>query len=163
MVAKSGAPLLNATAVAAYKTALLPLATVVTPNLHEAGVLYGRDVTSLEEAREAAMAIKELGPRYVVVKGGDRLGDTAVDILFDGDDFVEFHAEKLDNRNTHGTGCIFASAIATGLGTGLTVADAVALARRLVTAAVDEGLPFGRGEHSPANPLALLSPQLYGE
>ncbi len=163
MVAKSGARLLSDDAVAAYKTALLPLATVVTPNLYEAGVLFGKGVTSVEEAKEAARVIQGLGPRYVVVKGGDRLGDSAIDILFDGEDFVEFRAEKLDSRYTHGTGCIFASAIATGLGIGLSIPEAVALARRLITAAVSDGLSLGRGEHSPANPMALLSPQLYGE
>lgn len=103
MVAKSGAPLLKPDAVKALRTKLLPLATVVTPNLHEAGVLAGLEIKALEQMKEAARAIRDLGPENVVVKGG-HLGGVATDVLFDGRDFTEFHAERIETKNTHGTG-----------------------------------------------------------
>lgn len=104
MIAKSGAPLLRPAAMEALKRQLIPLATVVTPNLHEARALSGRAIRTLEEAREAAKAIHALGPRYVVVKGGDQLGDDAIDVLYDGSDYTEFRAEKMSARFTHGSG-----------------------------------------------------------
>ena len=103
MIAKSGAPLLHSDAVEALKTRLLPLATVVTPNLHEAGALAGREVKTLEQMREAARAIRDLGPETVVVKGG-HLEGVAIDVLFDGRDFIEFHAERIETKNSHGSG-----------------------------------------------------------
>ncbi len=103
MIAKSGAPLLKSEAVKALKGKLLPLATVVTPNLREAGVLVGREIKTLEQMKEAARAIRDLGPENVVVKGG-HLEGVAIDVLFDGRDFAEFHAERIETKNAHGTG-----------------------------------------------------------
>jgi hydroxymethylpyrimidine/phosphomethylpyrimidine kinase len=103
MIAKSGAPLLKPEAMDALKTQLLPHATVVTPNLHEASALTGRSVTNLEEMRDAARALHDLGARNVVIKGG-HLAGAAVDVLFDGKEFTEFHSERLTNPSTHGTG-----------------------------------------------------------
>ena len=154
MIAKSGASLLHADAVAVLRAKLLPLATVLTPNLHEASALLGREVKTLGQMREAARALRELGPKNVVVKGG-HLEGTATDLLFDGEEFVEFRGERIDTKNTHGTGCIFASAIAAGLAQGESVREAVAQAKQFVTAAIRGGLTLGRG-HGPANPLASL-------
>lgn len=103
MIAKSGAPLLKSDAMKALKAKLLPLATVVTPNLHEAGVLAGLEVKTLEQMKEAARAIRDLGPENVVVKGG-HLEGVAADVLFDGHDLTEFHAVSIRTKNTHGTG-----------------------------------------------------------
>lgn len=103
MIAKSGAPLLKPEAVDALKTHLLPLATVLTPNLHEASALTGRDVTDLEQMRDAARALHDWGAQNVVIKGG-HLAGAAVDVLFDGEDFTEFRSERLPNPATHGTG-----------------------------------------------------------
>ena len=103
MIAKTGAPLLKPDAIEALKKKLLLLATVVTPNLHEAGALVRRKLKSLEQMREAAQAIHELGPENVVVKGG-HLPNIAADVLFDGRDFSEFRAERIDTKHTHGTG-----------------------------------------------------------
>ena len=103
MIAKSGAPLLQSDAVTALKEKLLPLATVVTPNLHEASALTGREIRTLEEMEEAARAIHDLGPENVVVKGG-HLVDTATDVLFDGHKFMELRAERIETKHTHGTG-----------------------------------------------------------
>jgi hydroxymethylpyrimidine/phosphomethylpyrimidine kinase len=104
MVAKGGHPLLHESAVAALKERLLPLASVVTPNIPEAEILSGMSIDSDEAAREAARAIAALGPRYVIVKGGHRSGD-ATDLVFDGSEFTELTAERIDTPNTHGTGC----------------------------------------------------------
>ena len=149
MVAKSGAHLLQPTAVRALKTKLLPLALVATPNIPEAEVLSGRDIASLADARDAAAAIAALGPRYVVVKGGHRDGDP-IDIVFDGSRFVELPADRIDTRNTHGTGCTFSAAIAGFLARGLPVEDAIAAAKRYVTDALRASYPIGDG-HSPVN------------
>jgi hydroxymethylpyrimidine/phosphomethylpyrimidine kinase len=155
MIAKSGARLLEPEAIEALKTMLLPLATVVTPNLHEAGALTGREIKTLEQMKEAARIIRELGPENVVVKGG-HLESIAADVLFDGRNFTEFRAERIETKNTHGTGCIFASAIATGLAHKKTVEESVAAAKELITAAIRSGLAIGKG-YGPANPMALLA------
>jgi len=155
MIAKSGAPLLERDAIDALKTKLLPLATVVTPNLHEAGALTGREIKTLEQMKEAARAIRDLGPKNVVVKGG-HLEGVAADVLYGGHNFTEFRAERVATRNTHGTGCIFASAIAAGLAHKKTVEESVAAAKDFVTAAIRAGLALGKG-CGPANPMALLT------
>ena len=154
MVAKSGAPLLRPEAVAALKARLLPLATVVTPNLHEAQALTGRAVATLRDMKEAARMIHGLGPRNVVVKGG-HLAGVAADLLFDGRDFTEYRTERIETKHTHGTGCIFASALAAHLAAGQGVPEGVAAAKRFVTAAIRGGLALGQG-CGPANPLAWL-------
>jgi hydroxymethylpyrimidine/phosphomethylpyrimidine kinase len=154
MVAKGGAPLLDPKAVDALKEILFPLATVVTPNLDEAGVLVGGEIATVAEMREAARAIRELGPKSVVVKGG-HLDGPAIDVLFDGQDLHEFSAERLDTPHTHGTGCIFASAVATGLAQGRGVVASVATAKEVVTAAIGGGLSIGKGR-GPADPLAWM-------
>jgi hydroxymethylpyrimidine/phosphomethylpyrimidine kinase len=151
MVAKSGALLLEPDAVGALRMELLPLAAVLTPNLHEAGALLGREVKTLAQMREAARALRALGAENVVVKGGHLEGG-ATDLLFDGREFVEFPRERIETTNTHGTGCIFASAIAAGLAQGKPVREAVAAAKEFVTAAIRASLALGRGR-GPANPM----------
>ncbi|HXH51663.1 MAG TPA: bifunctional hydroxymethylpyrimidine kinase/phosphomethylpyrimidine kinase [Terriglobia bacterium] len=150
MVSTSGVPLLDPEAVSTLRQRLLSLAAVVTPNLHEAGALVGRAIDGLDGMKEAAMAIHSFGAQNVVVKGGHVEG-SAVDVLFDGDEFLEFPAARVATKNTHGTGCIFASAVASGLAKGKTVRQSVALAKEFVTAAIREGLSIGHG-HGPANP-----------
>ena len=154
MIAKSGARLLKPDAVEALKAKLLPLATVVTPNLHEAAALTGREITTLEQMKAAARAIREMGPENVVVKGG-HLESIAADVLYDGRDFTEFRAERLNTKNTHGSGCIFASAIAANLAQKKTLRESVAAAKDFITAAICTGLAIGKG-YGPANPRALL-------
>ena len=127
---------------------------MVTPNLHEAGALTGREIKTLEQMREAARAIRELGPENVVIKGG-HLESTAADVLYDGHEFTEFRAERIDTKNTHGTGCIFASAIAASLAQKKTVRESVTAAKDFVTAAIRASLAIGKG-YGPANPMAML-------
>lgn len=154
MIAKSGAPLLKPEAVKALKTKLLPLATVVTPNLHEAGALTGREIKTLAQMKEAARAIRDLGAQNVVVKGG-HLEGVAADILYDGREFFEFRGERISTKNTHGTGCIFASAIAANLAHKKNVCESVAAAKDFITAAIHGSFAIGKG-YGPANPMAYL-------
>ena len=128
---------------------LCPLATVVTPNLEEAAGLAGIDVRDVEEMKQAARIVHGLGPRYVLVKGGHLAGD-AIDLLYDGDDFVELTAPRFPSRNTHGTGCTLSAAIAALLARGMALPDAVEGAKSYVTGAIRHGLEVGRG-YGPTN------------
>lgn len=149
MVAKSGHPLLHERAVSALKEHLLPLAFIVTPNVPEAEILAGVTIDSAERAREAARIIAALGPRYVIVKGGHLPGD-ATDLVFDGVDFTEYSAERIDSRNTHGTGCSFSAAIAALLAWDVPPLEAIAQAKRWLTEAIRRSYAIGDG-HSPVN------------
>jgi hydroxymethylpyrimidine/phosphomethylpyrimidine kinase len=155
MVAKGGAPLLQPDAVNALIERLLPLALVLTPNVPEAEALWGQRIVGLDEMREAARHIHDLGPRYVVLKGG-HLQDCAIDILFDGTTFTELDAERIDTPHTHGTGCVFSAAIAAGLAKGSPVPDAIAAAKQFITAAIRHGFPLGKGV-GPTDPMAAAS------
>jgi hydroxymethylpyrimidine/phosphomethylpyrimidine kinase len=149
MVAKSGDPLLQQEAVEALRAKLVPLAAVVTPNIPEAEVLTGLKITSLDDMRLAAEKIIEMDARGVVVKGG-HLAGPATDLFYDGSRFQEFTAPRIDTKNTHGTGCTFASAIAAGLARRLSVIDSVAQAKEYVTEAIRRCFPIGQG-HGPLN------------
>jgi hydroxymethylpyrimidine/phosphomethylpyrimidine kinase len=150
MVAKSGDRLLREDAVAALRELLLPLATVVTPNLPEAEALSGRPVRTDEDVRAAAEEIVRLGARAVVVKGGHRESAEAVDVLYDGKAFREYTAPRIETASTHGTGCTFASAIAACLARGMPLADAVGEAKAYLTEALRRAYPIGGG-HGPVN------------
>ncbi|HSE91697.1 MAG TPA: bifunctional hydroxymethylpyrimidine kinase/phosphomethylpyrimidine kinase [Methylomirabilota bacterium] len=144
MVAKSGDPLLEPEARAALIKRALPLADVVTPNLHEAAVLAGMPVATEKDMEEAARRIHSLGPRTVLVKGG-HLGGAATDILWNGREVTRFTAPRLESSSTHGTGCTFSSAITANLARGLALGDAIREAKAYVTAAIREGFQAGRG------------------
>ena len=150
MVAKDGKRLLQEDAVDALRTRLLPLAAVVTPNVPEAEVLAGITIRTPEDAREAARKIVALGAKSVVVKGGHLSGTHATDLFYDGKEFREYTAQRLDTKNTHGTGCTFASAIAAGLAKGLPLPEAIAQAKTYVTDAIRASLAIGSG-HGPLN------------
>jgi hydroxymethylpyrimidine/phosphomethylpyrimidine kinase len=149
MVAKGGDRLLRTDAIEAMTKELFPLSLVVTPNLHEVAALIGLEVKTLEDMKEAALGIKALGPRYVVIKGG-HLPGKPLDLLFDGNNYREYINVRHDTPHTHGTGCTFASAIAAGLAGGMSVEDGVARAKAYVTAAIRQGIPLGKG-HGPVN------------
>ncbi len=160
MAAKSGDSLLRDDAREALVSMLLPLATVVTPNLPEAERLCGFAIGGIEGMREAARRIRAMGPRNVVVKGG-HLRDPleSVDLLYDGERFVELSARRVETRNDHGTGCTFASAIAAELARGLAVADAVRAAKDYVTLVIERSAKMALGHgHGPMSHLALLLP-----
>ena len=147
-LAKSGDRLLDDDAVMALVKELLPRAFVVTPNIPEAIALSGMPIASLEEAKAAAVRIHRFGPSAVVVKGGHAMGDELVDLLFDGHTFLELRTPRIDTRNTHGTGCTFASAIAAHLALGDSLVDAVTRAQSYVAGAIRHGLAVGHG-HGP--------------
>jgi hydroxymethylpyrimidine/phosphomethylpyrimidine kinase len=149
MVAKSGDALLQANAIRSLATKLLPLALVVTPNIPEAEVLSKREIRSDQDARDAARAIAQLGPRFVIVKGGHRGGEP-VDVVFDGEEFHEFAVERVDTENTHGTGCTFSAAITAYLARGFDPIEAIASAKNYLTGALTSSYVIGGG-HSPVN------------
>jgi len=121
----------------------------VTPNLPEAEVLSGLTIRTEEDARRAASVIAALGPRYVVVKGGHRF-DAPIDVVFDGRDYVELPAERIETPNTHGTGCTLSAAIAAFLARGQEPLEAIVAAKEYVTAALRASYRIGNG-HSPVN------------
>jgi hydroxymethylpyrimidine/phosphomethylpyrimidine kinase len=144
-VSKHGDSLLAPDAVAALRDRLLPVATVVTPNLYEVHQLTGVKVAGEQDLRRAADAVLELGPAAVLVKGGHLDGDP-VDLLVARGGLERYYrAERLDNRHTHGTGCTLASAIASRLASGDPLPAAVAAAKDYVTGAISAGFPLGAG------------------
>ncbi|MEX2016264.1 MAG: bifunctional hydroxymethylpyrimidine kinase/phosphomethylpyrimidine kinase [Candidatus Hydrogenedentales bacterium] len=145
MVAESGARLLHNDAVAALIEWLLPLATVLTPNMPEAETLTGATIRDEVDLRRAAERLHEMGARNVLMKGGHMQGAESVDYLFDGATWTAFRAPRLDTRSTHGTGCTYSAALAVFLAQGLEIADAVRAAKRYLTGAMRHGLPFGAG------------------
>ena len=155
MVAKGGNKLLEDDAVDALVRELLPLATIVTPNLPEAEVLTGLRINTWDGMRAAAEKLVEMGARAVVVKGGHlRHGEASTDLFFDGRGYREYAATRIETNNTHGTGCTFASAIAAGLAKGLDLPGAVALAKSYVTLAIQHSYPLGASDgrgHGPVH------------
>ena len=149
MVAKSGDRLLREDAVDAIRRHMLPLATVVTPNIPEAETLAGVKIESVKDARRAAERIVGMGAQAVVVKGG-HLAGAPVDVFYNGREYREFEAPRIESKNTHGTGCTYASAIAAGLAKGQDVIEAVAEAKEYVTEAIGRSYDVGRG-HGPLN------------
>ncbi|MFC3978923.1 MULTISPECIES: bifunctional hydroxymethylpyrimidine kinase/phosphomethylpyrimidine kinase [Streptosporangium] len=143
-VSKHGDTLLAPEAVETVRTRLLPVATVVTPNLWEVAQLTGVKVEDDRDMRKAADAVLALGPAWALIKGGHLPGEP-VDLLTDGTREFRFHAERHDNRHTHGTGCTLASAVASYLALGEDVPAAVEKAKAYVTGAIAHGFALGSG------------------
>jgi hydroxymethylpyrimidine/phosphomethylpyrimidine kinase len=141
----TGAPLHTPKALALLRQALLPLATVVTPNLAEVEQLTGVVVARAGDLRRGADAVLELGPRWVLVKGGHLPGEP-VDLLTDGTTYELLRAPRVDTRHTHGTGCTLASALAAHLARGSDVPQAAAAAKEFVSRAIAAGFPLGHGD-----------------
>lgn len=154
MVAKSGDRLLQEEAVEALSTELLPLATVITPNLPEAAVLLGRPVEGPEAMEAAARDLARLGPAAVLLKGGHLESGRSPDLLFvrDGGTVARFDASRVETINTHGTGCTLSSAIAACLARGLGLVDAVGRAKEYITGALRAGAEYRVGcGHGPVH------------
>ena len=149
MVAKSGDLLLRSDAIDALKSQLIPLATVVTPNIPEAEQLTGIHGTRLQDPKDAARKIVDMGAKSVVIKGGHRKGP-AVDLFYDGTKFLSFTAARIATKNTHGTGCTFSAAIAANLAKGEKLEQAVAHAKIYMTRAISKSFSIGSG-HSPVH------------
>jgi hydroxymethylpyrimidine/phosphomethylpyrimidine kinase len=151
-----GDPLLHPSALDSLRTQLFPLATLVTPNLDEVRLLVGMDVVDAKSQREAARAVHSLGPRWALVKGGHlRSSRQSPDLLFDGAEFYEFDAPRVDTGNDHGAGDTLGAAIACALAHGYPVPDAVALGKRWVTECLRAAYPLGHG-HGPVSALFRL-------
>ena len=152
-VAKSGDRLLREDSIGALKRHLLPLATIVTPNIPEAGELCGQEIRKLREVEECARRIHDMGPRAVVIKGGHLEGEKVIDVLYEGgDEFHYFVRDRVNTSHTHGTGCTFSSAIAVFLGRGFSVKKAVEKAKLYVHNAIERAPGLGKG-HGPLNHL----------
>ena len=153
MIAASGAALLVPEAVETLRRVLVPKALLVTPNLPEAAALLGEDVAQTDPAvLGQAERIRGLGPRAVLIKGGHADGAESVDVLLDGEGFARFASARVATRNTHGTGCTLSSAVAAGLAKGLSLREAIASAKRYVSAAIaaSDTLRIGHG-HGPVH------------
>ncbi|MEE9214586.1 MAG: bifunctional hydroxymethylpyrimidine kinase/phosphomethylpyrimidine kinase [Thermodesulfobacteriota bacterium] len=151
MRSKVGVDLLKPTAVNVLKNDLLPLAMVITPNIDEAEILSGIKIENVEDMKRAALKLKELGPRWVVVKGGHlKSNDNSIDIVFDGERYIELKAERIFTENTHGTGCTFSAAICAGLAMGNETMDSIRSAKNYINGAIANSFDIGKG-HGPLN------------
>ena len=155
MVSKSGRYLLESEAIHSFKEKILPHAQVVTPNLNEASVLSGISVLTPDEMKQAARIIHQMGPKYVLIKGGHLAGEEMMDILFDGKKDVIFPVQRQMTKNTHGTGCTYSAALASLLALGYDVLAAVKIVRRYMDIVIRYSLSLGKG-FSPTNHLAPL-------
>ena len=144
MVSKHGLPLLPEDAVGAIRKLLLPRARLITPNVPEAEALTGIDIRTLEDMRRAACRLRELGARGVLIKGG-HLAGSAIDLLFDESEWTEFPGERVDTPHTHGTGCTFSAAITAGLARGMSMVEAVRVAKRYIQEAIRTNPGLGQG------------------
>jgi hydroxymethylpyrimidine/phosphomethylpyrimidine kinase len=140
-----GDPLLQPDALYALRDTIIPLATLITPNLGEVRLLTGVDVHGRADMDDAARALHELGPQWVLVKGGHLADGDAVDVLYDGSTFTEFAAPRHETAHTHGSGDTLAAAITAGLARGMDVPAAVEFGKRFVTGAVRGSFPLGAG------------------
>lgn len=158
MIATSGDTLISDDAIVELRRELLPLADLVTPNLPEAARLLGRPVARDEaEARRQAEALRDLGPKAVLLKGGHGTGPRAIDLLATADGIVTFDSERIETANTHGTGCTLSAAIVANLALGHPLADAVGAAKGFVWRALLAGrhVRMGRG-HGPVDLLHVM-------
>ena len=159
MISKTGFQLLQDAAIDTLIDELLPLATVVTPNVHEAEHLTDVEIETQDDLRTAGEALLDHGPDAVLVKGGHFSGaEEAVDVLVDGNGSQTFAAPRIDTTHTHGTGCTYASAIAANMAKGYALDAAVGRAKRYVTGAIRHALPLGHGR-GPTNHFFHLDPE----
>jgi hydroxymethylpyrimidine/phosphomethylpyrimidine kinase len=155
MRAQSGAQLLAPQACEVLREELLPLATLVTPNVPEAEALVGFRIESRADMERAAERIVAHGAGACLIKGGHLLGPQAEDVLFDGSQMRVFASPRYPTPHTHGTGCQLSAAITAALAHGVSLEEAVARAKSFIAVAIAEGLALGKGS-GPANPLAWL-------
>lgn len=155
MVATSGAKLISDDAIESLKEYLLPLATVITPNIPEAEVLSGMTITSEDDMVEAAKSIYESLGCAVLCKGGHQVND-ANDLLYSADGPVWFKGKRIDNPNTHGTGCTLSSAIASNLAKGKTLEESVKAAKDYISGALAAMLDIGKGSGPLAHNYVFL-------
>lgn len=149
MYAKNGSALMEPEAIDTLIQKVLPLATLITPNIPEAEKIAKMEIESLADMKVAAKKISEATGAAVLVKGGHKVGD-ATDLLFDGQAVTQYNASRIDTKNTHGTGCTLSSAICAQLALGNSLPDAVSAAKEYITKAIEQALPLGHG-HGPTH------------
>ena len=146
MVSTGGDPLIDEEAIVTLKEQLLPIALIITPNLHEAEVLVGRRILTESDLEDAAVALHDLGPDSIIIKGGHSSDEgSSTDLFFDGQTIHRLRAPRLKSQNTHGGGCTFAAAIAAGLAMGINLDNSVRRAKEFVTKAIEHSYPLGHG------------------
>ncbi|MAR14419.1 MAG: bifunctional hydroxymethylpyrimidine kinase/phosphomethylpyrimidine kinase [Chloroflexi bacterium] len=156
MIAKGGDKLIQDNAIGHLISELLPLSTVVTPNIPEAEVLSHMSINNTQDIESAAKIIHKMGPDFVVIKGGHSNDSKSNDIIFDGQKFTTLEANRILTTNTHGTGCTYASAIAAGLAKNYSVEKSVKEAKNYVTEAIKNEPGLGNG-HGPLNHFFMLT------
>ncbi|KAK7328297.1 hypothetical protein VNO77_22400 [Canavalia gladiata] len=160
MISTSGDVLSGPSVLTGFREELLPMADIVTPNIKEASVLIGDvPLKSVSDMRTAAKLIHDLGPRNVLVKGGDLPNSSeAIDVFFDGEEFYELCSSRVNTRNTHGTGCTLASCIAAELAKGSSMLSAVKIAKHFIETALDysRDLIIGNGAQGPFDHFLAL-------
>ena len=144
MISKSGYNLLQPEAKLALIEKLLPIATVITPNIHEAQAITNIEIKNVDDMEKVARLLYDMGPQNVLVKGG-HLESDAVDVLFDGKEIKYFRSKRINTPNTHGTGCTLSSAIASNLALGFAMAESVKRAKNFITMAIEHSLSIGKG------------------
>ncbi|MBU5314007.1 bifunctional hydroxymethylpyrimidine kinase/phosphomethylpyrimidine kinase [Tissierella carlieri] len=144
MYAKNGCPLMDPDSIDTLIKVVLPYADLLTPNIPEAEKISNIKISSTEDMKIAAKLIYDMGCKNVLVKGGHAIGD-ALDILYDGKEFYYFETQRINTKNTHGTGCTFSSAIASNLALGMTMPIAVKQAKKYITTAIEHSLNIGKG------------------
>lgn len=144
MISKSGYDLLKPDAKKALIEKLIPMATLITPNLPEAEEILGYKIEDLSTMKKAAIDLHNLGPKYVLVKGG-HLSETATDVLYDGANFHLLEQERIKTTHTHGTGCTLSSAITANLAKGISIDESVKIAKAYITNAIMHGFSIGHG------------------
>jgi len=162
----SGMPLLDTHSISKMVDILFPLVDIVTPNLDEAAVITGKKISNKKDMKEAASAIKAMGPKFVLIKGG-HLDESATDILYDGNYFEIFESQKIVGKGFRGTGCALSAGIAAGLAKGSGISDSVRRAKDYVTSCIRRGYQnLGKGmgilNHSAVNPWRVHSRDLQG-
>jgi len=160
MISKSGYKLLEDDAIDSLKSKLLPLAFVVTPNMHEAALLAGTTIESMDGAKAAAKKISDYGCRTVIVKGGHSEFSPGTDLMYDGKDFHEFTGKFIEGAGAHGTGCTFSAAITARLALGEPLVEAVRNAKRYITSAIEHSPDVGKGHH-PTNHFYFVTSDDY--
>lgn len=160
MVCKGTDEVLHPETAVGIREYLAPRATVITPNIFEASQLSGISIKSVEDIKNAAVKIHELGAKNVFIKGGAKLGTaTAIDLLYDGKDFITLESPKFDTTYTHGAGCTSSAAITAGLAKGLSVQQAVEQAKNFITSAIKHSFPL----NSYVGPTCHAAHRLYND
>ena len=149
MYATNGAPLMSMNSIDALIKLIIPLATVLTPNIPEAEKISNMKITTIKDMEESAIKIYKMGCKNVLIKGG-HLNNDATDILYDGNEFNYFKSSKIETKNTHGTGCTLSSSIASNIALGYPIKEAITKSKEYITTVIKHSLPIGKG-HGPTN------------